>query len=107
VAITNIDTFITELKAVKVALDADLAAYNNLVTYSILPADIFTVVQVSNTKKSDDNTLVINVIDALNKLKASGYPYPDVPIITPAQKTIAKNNITNLSTQLNKIINKL
>ena len=106
-ATTNIDTFITELNSVKTALAADLVAYNNLVSYSILPTEIFNIVTAANATKSKSNDLVTVVVDNLTKLKASGYPYPDVPIITPEQKLAAKTNVGNLSTQLNKIINKL
>jgi hypothetical protein len=106
-ATTNIDTFITELNAVKTTLTADLVAYNNLVSFSLLPADVFKLVTDANTAKSLANQLVTEVIDNLARLKASGYPYPDIPIITPAQKTAAKNNVVNLAAQLNKIINKL
>jgi hypothetical protein len=106
-ATTNIDTFIAELNAVKTLLAADLVAYNNLVSYSILPTEIYTIVTEANTAKARSNELVTVVIDSLTKLKASGYPYPDVPIISPAQKTASKNNVVNLAAQLNKIINKL
>jgi hypothetical protein len=106
-ATTNIDTFITELNAVKTSLSADLVAYNNLVSYSILPVEIYTIVSAANVTKSKANELVIEVIDNLTKLRDSGYPYPDVPLITEAQKLAAKTNVSNLSQQLNKIINKL
>jgi hypothetical protein len=107
VATTNIDNFIAELTVVQQSIEVDLAAYNNLVAYAVLPKDIFDIVQEANTNKSNNVNLVTSLLISLAKLKASGYPYPDIPIITAEQKATAKANVTSLSLQLNKIINKL